>query len=53
MLAVMSQLPAYVDLQWSTVQVMRSMGGSGSIEEIDNGVIEADGLTEEQQSIPP
>ncbi|MFF0903451.1 UNVERIFIED_CONTAM: restriction endonuclease [Kocuria sp. CPCC 205316] len=48
----MSQLPSYVDLQWSTVQVMRDMGGSGSIEEIDNGVIEADGLSEEQQSIP-
>jgi restriction system protein len=44
-------LPAYNELHWPTVVAVRQLGGSASIGEIVETVIEHEGLTEEQQSI--
>lgn len=45
-------LPSAHSLAWTTVQALRSLGGSGSIEEINEECVKIRGLTEEQQSLP-
>jgi restriction system protein len=44
-------VPSYTALLWPTLQAVREMGDSGTIEEIVEKVIELEGFTEEQQSV--
>lgn len=44
-------VPSYSALLWPTLQAVREMGDSGTIEEIVEKVIELEGFTEEQQSV--
>jgi restriction system protein len=44
-------IPSYVELLWPTLQAIRAIGDSGSIEEIVEKVVELEGFTEEQQSV--
>jgi restriction system protein len=51
----MSQTPAIpsrAELLWPTLCAVREIGGSGTIREIDDKVIDLEGLTEEQQRVP-
>jgi restriction system protein len=43
--------PAYT-LLWPTLRAIRDIGGSGTIEECNDKVIELEGFTEEQQAVP-
>jgi hypothetical protein len=45
-------VPSYVELLWPTVKAIRALGGSGSISEIVEKVVELEGFTEEQQAVP-
>ena len=45
-------VPSYADLLWPTVKALRALGGSGSINEIVEKVVELEGFTEEQQAVP-
>jgi len=45
-------IPSYKDLLWPTLRAVREIGDSGTIEEIVEKVIELQGFTEEQQSVP-
>lgn len=45
-------IPSYKDLLWPTLRAVRAMGGSGTIEEIVERVIEQEGFTEDQQGVP-
>ena len=45
-------IPSAFSFAWDTVQVLRDLGGSGSIEEINEAVVKLRRLTEAQQSIP-
>lgn len=47
----MPEIPSYDALLWPTLQAVRSLGHSAKIEEIDEKVIEQEGLTEEQVAI--
>jgi restriction system protein len=47
-----AQIPSYKDLLWPTLRAVREMGDSGTIEEIVEKVIELQGFSEEQQSVP-
>ena len=49
--AVEVSVPTHLELHWSTLQAIEEIGGSGTIEEIDQKVIEREGFTEEQQSV--
>jgi restriction system protein len=44
-------IPAYNELHWPTVVALRRLGGSASIEEIVEAVIELEGFTEQQQQV--
>ncbi len=44
-------IPSYFHMLWPTVLVVRDLGGSGTIEEIDRAVIDLLGFTEEQQRV--
>jgi restriction system protein len=44
-------VPSYVELLWPTLEAIRAIGGSGSIEEIVEKVVELEGFTEEQHSV--
>ena len=44
-------VPTHRELQWPTLQAVEEIGGSGTIQEIDQKVIEREGFTEEQQSV--
>jgi restriction system protein len=46
------EIPSAFTFAWDTVQVLRDLGGSGSIEEINESVVKLRGLTEEQQAVP-
>jgi restriction system protein len=41
-------IPPYSDLLWPTLIAVRTLGGAGKIEEIDDAVIESEGFSEEQ-----
>ncbi|MDQ6907635.1 MAG: restriction endonuclease, partial [Chloroflexota bacterium] len=43
-------VPAYHKMLWPTLQALKQMGGSGSVQEIMDRVIEIEGYTETQQS---
>jgi restriction system protein len=45
------QLPTYDTLMNPTLQAIKLLGGSGTIEEIDNKVADIAGLTDEQQEV--
>jgi len=45
-------IPSYNELLWPTLRAVRSIGDSGTIEEIVEKVMELEGFTEEQQSVP-
>jgi restriction system protein len=45
-------VPSYADLLWPTVKAIRALGGSASINEIVEKVVELEGFTEEQQAVP-
>src|SRR6266508_983770 len=44
-------IPTHVDLQWPTLQAVIEIGGSGTVGEIGQRVIEREGFTEEQQAV--
>ena len=44
-------VPAFHELMWPTLVALKAMGGSGSIREIDDKVIESSEFTEEQQAV--
>jgi restriction system protein len=44
-------VPSYAEMLWPTLRAIRAIGGSGSIEEIVEKVVELEGFTEEQQSV--
>ena len=46
-----THIPTYTDLMWPTVTAIRSLGGSGRIDEISEAVIDREGYTEEQQAV--
>ncbi|MEZ5185630.1 MAG: restriction endonuclease [Candidatus Nanopelagicales bacterium] len=46
-----TDLPKYNEFHWPALLALRSLGGSGSISEIEAAVAEQMGFTEEQQSI--
>ena len=47
-----TDMPMYRELLWPTLLAIRELGGSGTIKEINERVIEAEGYTEEQQAVP-
>jgi restriction system protein len=46
------EIPPAHSFGWTVVLALRDLGGSGSIEEINETCVELRGLTEEQQSVP-
>lgn len=44
-------IPAYSDLLWPTIVALHRLGGSGSIDEIAEAVVDQEGFTEEQQQV--
>lgn len=44
-------VPTHADLLWPTLQGVKEIGGSGTIDEINEHVIEREGFTEEQQAV--
>jgi restriction system protein len=44
-------VPRYQDLLWPAVLAMRALGGSGSIEEINERVVEMESFTDDQQAV--
>ena len=44
-------IPNYSDLHWPTIEAVRKLGGSGSIEEIVEQVIADQGFSEQQQQV--
>ncbi|MDQ2784136.1 MAG: restriction endonuclease [Chloroflexota bacterium] len=44
-------VPAYHEMLWPTLQALKQMGGSGTIQEIMDSVIEREGYTEAQQRV--
>lgn len=47
----LEKLPSYVDLLYPTLLAVSQLGGSGSLQEINDAVIAAEGLTEEQTAM--
>jgi restriction system protein len=45
-------IPSHADLMWPTIKALPALGGSGSINEIVEKVVELEGFTEEQQAVP-
>lgn len=45
-------IPPYSEMLWPTLLAVREIGDSGTIEEIVEKVISAEGFTEEQQAVP-
>ncbi|MDQ6832364.1 MAG: winged helix-turn-helix domain-containing protein, partial [Chloroflexota bacterium] len=46
-----TNVPAYHEMLWPTLQALKQMGGSGTIQEIMDRVIEHEGYTEAQQRV--
>jgi restriction system protein len=44
-------IPTHVHLLWPTLEAVREIGGSGTIDEINARVIEREGFSEEQQAV--
>lgn len=44
-------VPAYHKMLWPTLQALKQMGGSGTVQEIMDRVIEIEGYSEAQQSV--
>jgi restriction system protein len=44
-------IPTHVDLLWPTLQAVKEIGGSGTIDEINDRVVAREGYTEEQQAV--
>jgi hypothetical protein len=42
----------YHELLWPTLQALKVLGGSGSINEVVDEVVELEGFSEEQQAVP-
>jgi restriction system protein len=51
-MADVPSVPTHADLMWPTIKAIRALGGSGSISEIVEKVVELEGFTEEQQAVP-
>ncbi|MDR2929764.1 MAG: restriction endonuclease [Propionibacteriaceae bacterium] len=47
----MTQVPRYNDMLWPTVEALRLLGGSGTIEEVNDAVIGGEHYTEEVQGV--
>ena len=47
-----AQAPAARDLYWPTLRALRDLGGSGTIQEIVDRVIENERYDEETQAVP-
>jgi restriction system protein len=47
-----TRVPTVVALLWPTLQAVREIGGSGTIDEIAERVIERESFSEEQQAVP-
>jgi restriction system protein len=50
-MAQQAVVPSYAEMLWPTLRAIRAIGGSGSIEEIVEKVVELEGFTQEQQSV--
>jgi restriction system protein len=46
-----ASVPTHVELLWPTLQAVKEVGGSGTIDEINDRVIQREGFTEEQQAV--
>jgi hypothetical protein len=44
-------VPNQFELMWPTLEALKGLGGSGQIDEIVEAVVEAEGITEEQQEV--
>jgi restriction system protein len=44
-------VPDYSQLLWPTIEAVRALGGSGSIDEIVEAVLQREHFTEEQQQV--
>ena len=44
-------IPSHVELLWPTLQAVREIGGSGTIDEINERVVDREGFSEEQQAV--
>jgi len=44
-------VPAYSDLLWPTLSAVRTLGGSGSIDEIVEVVLKQEDFSDEQQQV--
>jgi restriction system protein len=47
----MESVPSHVTMLWPTLEAVKAIGGSGTIEEINEKVVELEQFSEEQQSI--
>jgi len=45
-------MPIYHELLWPVLDALKKLGGSGTIQEINEQVIPAEGFSEEQQAVP-
>lgn len=50
-MAQVAGIPPYSDLLWPTLVAVRNLGGAGKLEEIDDAVIEGEGISEEQMAV--
>lgn len=50
-MASASDIPKYHELMWPVLEALKTLGGSGTNQEIDDKVIEIEGLTEAQQAV--
>jgi len=50
-LSAVKSIPQHVEMYWPTLQALKEMGGSGTIQELDDRVIRLAGYSEELQSI--
>lgn len=46
-----TRIPGTVEFLWPTIQALRSLGGSGRIDQINDAVVESEGFTDEQLTV--
>jgi restriction system protein len=51
-MATTADIPSLSQLYWPTIRALRELGGSGTVREIVEKVIELEGFSEEQQAVP-